>query len=277
VASEALRARPMLRSVLGKTLGEQRRSLLWWGIGLFLAGASYAPFYPSIVENAETLEAYMDSMPEFLKEAFLGASADFTSPAGYLNTELFNFFAPLLLILFAVGAGARAIAGEEERRTLDILLSTPVPRRRVVVHTFGAMLVAGVFLSALLWLSVPLIGPPFDLNPSLADLTAAVFMCFLLAMAFGAIALAIGAATGRRALAVGVTAGIAAVTYLLDVLVPAIESIEFLQLLSPFHYYLGAEPMMRGLDVGNSLVLAGIAAAAFGAAIVLFERRDLAA
>lgn len=267
----------MLRTVLGKTVSEQRRALLWWALGLFLSGATYAPFYPSIVENAETLDQYMESMPEFMKEAFLGASGDFTSPAGYLNTELFNLFAPLLLLLFAIGAGARAIAGEEERQTLDILLSTPVPRHRVVIHKFGAMLVGGAVLSVALWLSVPLTGPPFDLTPSLVDLTAAVFMCFLLAMAFGAIALAIGAATGRRALAVGVTAGIAAGAYLLDLLVPAIDSIEFLQLLSPFHYYLGAEPMMRGLDVGNSLVLASIAAVAFGAAVLLFERRDLAA
>jgi len=267
----------LLRTVLGKTLSEQRRSLLWWGLGLFVAGATYAPFYPSIKDNAEMLDKYMNSMPDFLKEAFLGATGDFTSPAGYLNTELFNFFAPLLLILFAVGAGARAIAGEEEKQTLDVLLSTPIPRRRIVIDKFGAMLVAGVLISVLLWLSVPLTGPPFDLNPSLVDLTAAVFMCFLLAMAFGAIALAIGAASGRRALAVGVTAGIAGGTYLLDLLVPAIRSIEFLQLLSPFHYYLGAEPMMRGLDVGNSLVLAAIAIVAFAAALVLFERRDLAA
>ena len=277
MASEALRARPLLRTVLGKTLSEQRRSLLWWGLGLFVAGATYAPFYPSIKDNAEMLDKYMNSMPDFLREAFLGATGDFTSPAGYLNTELFNFFAPLLLILFAVGAGARAIAGEEEKQTLDVLLSTPIPRRRIVIDKFGAMLVAGVLISVLLWLSVPLTGPPFDLNPSLVDLTAAVFMCFLLAMAFGAIALAIGAASGRRALAVGVTAGIAGGTYLLDLLVPAIRSIEFLQLLSPFHYYLGAEPMMRGLDVGNSLVLAAIAIVAFAAALVLFERRDLAA
>ena len=277
MASEALRARPLLRTVLAKTLSEQRRALLWWGLGLFLSGATYAPFYPSIKENAATLEKYLETMPKFLRDAFMGASGDFTSPAGYLNTELFNFFAPLLLLLFAIGAGARAIAGEEEQRTLDILLSTPVTRRHVVIHKFGAMLVAGVLLSVLLWLSIPVTGPPFDLTPSLVDLAAASFMCFLLAMAFGAIALAIGAATGRRALAVGVTAGVAAGSYLLDLLVPAIHSIEWLQLFSPFHYYLSAEAMMRGLDVSGSLVLAGIAAVAFGVALVLFERRDLAA
>jgi len=277
LATEALRARSLLRTVLGKTIREQRRALMWWGIGLFASGATYAPFYPSIKDNAETLQKYMDTMPEFLREAFMGSSGDFTSPAGYLNTELFNFFAPLLMLLFAIGAGARAIAGEEEKQTLDVLLSMPIARRRVVIDKFGAMLIAGVLLSALLWLSIPVLGPPYDLNPGLWDLTAAVAMCFQLAMAFGAIALAIGAATGRRALAVGVTAGIAGGSYLLDLLVPTIHSIEWLQLLSPFHYYLGAEPMMRGLDVSSSLVLAGIAAVAFGAALVLFERRDLAA
>ena len=277
MATEALRARPLLRTVLGKTIREQRRALMWWGIGLFASGATYAPFYPSIKENAATLEKYMDSMPDFLREAFMGASGDFTSPAGYLNTELFNFFAPLLLLLFAVGAGARAIAGEEEKRTLDILLSTPIERRRVVIDKFAAMLLAGALLSVLLWLSVPITGPPFDLNPSLVDLTAAVVMCYLLAMAFGAIALAIGCATGRRALAVGVTAGIAAGTWLMDLLVPAIDSIAWLQQLSPFHYYMQPEPMMNGMGWGGSAVLVGIAAVAFSAALVLFERRDLAA
>jgi len=277
VATEALRARPLLRTVLGKTIREQRRALMWWGIGLFASGATYAPFYPSIKDNAEVLEKYMDSMPDFLREAFMGASGDFTSPAGYLNTELFNFFAPLLLLLFAIGAGARAIAGEEEKQTLDILLSTPIARRRVVIDKFVAMLLAGALLSVLLWLSIPILGPPFDLNPSLVDLAAASFMCYLLAMAFGSIALAIGCATGRRALAVGVTAGIAAGAWLLDLLVPAIDSISWLQQLSPFHYYLQPEPMMNGIGWGGSAVLAGIAVVAFGAALVLFERRDLAA
>jgi ABC-type transport system involved in multi-copper enzyme maturation permease subunit len=35
--------------------------------------------------------------------------------------------------------------------------------------------------------------------------------------------------------------------------------------------------MMNGIGWGGSAVLAGIAAIAFGAALVLFERRDLAA
>lgn len=277
MATEVLRERRLLRTILGKTLWEQRRAIFWWGLGLFGAGAMYAPFYPSIRENAETFDRYLEALPEVFREAFLGRSGDFTSPAGYLSTELFSFFAPLLFLLFAIGAGARATAGEEERGTLDILLAAPVPRRRVVIEKFLAMLVGGAVLAALLWISVPLTGPPFDLRVDLGDLTAAVVMCYLLAMAFGAIALATGAATGRRGLAIGVTGGAAAGAWLVDLLAPAAEATSWLQYLSPLHYYLDAEPMIRGLDVGGSLVLAGIAAVCFAAAVVLFERRDLAA
>ena len=104
-------------------------------------------------------------MPEFLREAFLGASGDFTSPAGYLNTELFNFFAPILLLLYAIGAGARAIAGEEEGRPSTSCSRRRSPRRRVVTDKFAAMLAGGALLSVVLWVSVPITGPPFDLHP----------------------------------------------------------------------------------------------------------------
>lgn len=277
MASDVLAAPRGLRTVLGKTVREQRRALVWWAVGLFAAGATYAPFYPSVRDNAATLQRYMDTLPEALRVAFVGEGRDFASPAGYLQTELFAFFAPILLILFTVGAGARAIAGEEERRTLDVLLSTPVTRRRVVLDKFGAMVLATALLAVVLWASIPILGPPFDLTPSLGDLTAAVLMCSLLALAFGSIALAVACATGHRALAIGVTAAIAAATYLMDLLAPMIGAIEWLQLLSPFHYYLGAEPMIRGFDATGSLVLVAITAVGLAAAVWTFERRDLSA
>ena len=54
-----------------------------------------------------------------------GGDLDYVSGAGYLGSELFAFMVPLLLLIAAIGAGARAIAGEEERGTLDLLLANP--------------------------------------------------------------------------------------------------------------------------------------------------------
>jgi ABC-2 type transport system permease protein len=270
-------SRPMLGSVLSKTVRDQRRALVWWGVGLVATAAMYAAFYPSIVENAEVLTRYLESFPEALKNAFFGSDADFVSPGGYLHTELFGFFGPLLLLIYTIGAGARAIAGEEERKTLDILLATPVSRRRVLVDKATALSASVAILTVVLWIALVLLGPPFDLTPGAANLAAAATSMSLLALAFGAIALAVGSWTGRRTLAVGVAAGIGGATYLIDALAPTLDAVAWLQRVSPFYYYDANVPVKNGLEPVHALVLLAIAAAGFALALIGFERRDLAA
>jgi ABC-2 type transport system permease protein len=139
------------------------------------------------------------------------------------------------------------------------------------------MLIALAGLSVVLLLAVAGTGPPFDVSIPLGRLLSAVTACFLLASAFGVIALAVGAATGRRSLAIGVTSSAAAGTYLIDVLAVSIDGLEWLQRLSPFYYYRASEPLSNGLDVGHAAVLTVLAIAAIAAGVVTFERRDLAA
>ena len=73
-----------------------------------------------------------------------------STPLGYLQIELMSFMAPILVILYAVMAGSAAVAGEESRRTLDLLVTAPVSRRRIVIEKAIAMVVGTVGLSALL-------------------------------------------------------------------------------------------------------------------------------
>ena len=65
-----------------------------------------------------------------------GGDLDYVSGAGYLGSELFSFMVPLLLLVAAIGAGARAIAGEEERGTLDLLLANPLSRALLVSRSW---------------------------------------------------------------------------------------------------------------------------------------------
>lgn len=264
----------MLGSVFAKTIREQRGALIWWAIGLVAACLLTTAFYPSIHENAASFERLLDSLPEGLRKAF---GADFASPAGYLQARLFSIFAPVLFLVFAIGAGSRAIAGEEERKTLDLLLSTPVPRRRVLVDKALAMLVTAGGLGVVLALAIVASGPPFELTVSTANVAAAVADCVLLAVAFGAIALAVGAATGRRSVAIGLTAGLAAGSYLIDVLALSVDGLGWLQRLSPFFFYRAPDPIAHGLDPLDAVVLVAIAIVATGIALVAFDERDLAA
>jgi hypothetical protein len=77
--------------------------------------------------------------------------------------------------------------------------------------------------------------------------------------------------------AVGVTAGAAAGSYLIDVLALSVNGLGWLQRLSPFFYYRDPEPIVRGLDPSRAIVLGAIALVAVLVAVWSFEHRDLAA
>ena len=70
------------------------------------------------------------------------------------------------------------------------------------------------------------------------------------ALAFGALALALGGVTGRRAVAAGGAAAVAVAMYLVNGLAPV--TADWLQYLSLFHYYAGHEPLRNGVDPGTS-------------------------
>ena len=265
----------MLGSVWGKTLRDYRRSLPWWALGLVGFVALYAAIYPT-VQDLPDVDELLDSYPEALR-AFVGAGEglDLASPEGYLQTEAFSFLVPLLFLIFGIGAGAGAIAGEEERGSLEVLLAQPVSRRRVVLEKFAAIAAAVVALGLVLWIGLWLGALAVDMEISAGRLLAAVVSAMLLALAFTALAVLVGALTGRRALAIGVAAVVALAAYVLDSIATLVEELEAVQPLSPFYLYRAAEPLRHGLDPGHALALLTVAVALAALAVLAFERRDL--
>jgi ABC-2 type transport system permease protein len=110
----------------------------------------------------------------------------------------------------------------------------------------------------------------------LGDLFVAHALQALLAIAFGMIALAIGAATGTRALAIGVTSALAVLTYLLWALAPSVDALEPVLPLSPFRWFADPQPVSNGTELVNVVVLVAIPVVAYAIAQVAFRRRDLA-
>ena len=260
--------------LLKVSLATQRRAVIGWGIGLAAVAAMYAAFYPSITQSAGDLQAYLDKMPDAFKEL---VGENYTSPAGYLRAELFSLLGPILFLVFAIGAGAKAIAGEEESRSLDLLLSTPLARARVVGDKALATLLAMVGLTGFLFVVVVVIGRPFDLVVPVIDAAAACVMLLLIGLAFASMALAVGCATGRKSTTYGITGVVAVATYVLNVLAPAVSSLAWARPLSPFRWYLEPDPLTTGLHLANVAVLLGIVAVCVALAFWSFRRRDLAA
>lgn len=263
-----------MTSYAAKAADDQRRSLIGWSIAVAAVSLMYTSFYPSIKSSAADLQAYVDKLPEAFKNII---GENYASPSGYLRGEVFSSLGVLLLLIFAIGAGARAIAGEEENRTLDMLLSTPLRRSQILRDKAVAAAAVTFALATVLFVVLEVIGRPFDLTVSFGDLATACFLLALIALAFGGIALAVGAATGRRVLANSVAGGYAVFSLIVNALAPSVRVLEPLRPLSPFRWYLDPDPLTSGLHVANVAVLGGIAIVCYAIALVAFERRDLRA
>jgi ABC-2 type transport system permease protein len=263
----------LLGTVFRKTILDQWRAIWWWALGIVGSVFMYSGFWPTVRDNASQFDTYLKNLPEAIRSLI---GSDYATPAGYLRSELFSFLGPVLLLVYAIGNGARSLAGEEEAGTLDLLLSTPVAHRRVYLDTFRAMAGLTALLAMLVWLGVEVLGPPFGLTVPVANLTASVLNLLLLAVGFGSLAQTMGAASGRKGVAIGVASGAALVTFLVNTLAVSVRALEPFSLLSPFRYYSGHQPIQTGFHLVDVLVLALIPAVCVAVGLVVFERRDLA-
>ncbi|HEY7738043.1 MAG TPA: ABC transporter permease subunit [Candidatus Limnocylindria bacterium] len=262
----------MLQSIATKTIRDGRRSLMWWSIGLGSLAAFTVLFYPAIKQIPE-LDELLQGLPDALLR--LIGDSELLSPEGYLNSQLYGAIVPLVLMFYGLAAGAGAVAGEEENRTLDLLLANPVARWRIVVEKALAMVVGLVVITAVLWIAVylPAVLVDMDLDP--VNLVAVQLSAALFGFFMGCLGLAIGSATGSRGLAIGLGAAIGIASYLVNSLAPLVEQLEALQKLSPFFYYYGADPLRNGLDLADAAVLMVGGLVLVLVAVVGFRRRDV--
>jgi beta-exotoxin I transport system permease protein len=188
-------------SIAVHALRRRRTSLIWWALGVAGMAALLAVAYPTIRDNNE-LDKTFGSLPPGV-EALLGLSGGntLTSPAGYLDSQFFANILPVMLLVFAIGVAAWSVAGDEQSGTLELLLANPIGRVPVALARFAALVAMLAVLVAVGVATLVGLAPTTGLNKGLpADkLAAATIGAGLLALAFAAVAFAVGAAPSRWA------------------------------------------------------------------------------
>jgi len=265
----------MLHNVFLKSLRDERWATIWWVFGLGLLAALMMAIFPSIQGN-DDLNSLVESYPDNLK-ALLGFSelTDVTSAVGFLNAELFALMAPLLFVIHGVILGSGAIAGEEGRGTLEILLTEPISRGKLVIQKFAAVAVAAVFLALALWVVLVVGALVIGMEVSFLRIAAATFSLLLLGITFGSLAFAAGCFTGNRGTSVAIVAAVGVGTYFMNAASGIVSFMAPAKWLSPFFYYNAADPLANGLNPAHAAVLLSASAILLGAGYLGFRRRDL--
>lgn len=257
--------------VASGVLRDQRRALLLWGIAVAAVTATYVGFWPAMGEGAD-IESFIENMPEGLVQAM--GYDQIATPAGYLRSTVYGLLGPVLLLVFAISAGARIIAGQEEDGTLELELTAPVSRRELFVGRLLALWLNVTVLVAVVTATTLALVSVIDMEVAVTGIIAGSSGLLLLVLGFGTLALVVGAATGRRTVALGVAAGLAVVSFIFDAIGPTVGA-GWMTAVSPFSWYLERNPLAAGFDLRGLALLAAVPLVAAAVGLVTFDRRDL--
>ncbi|MEV0309465.1 ABC transporter permease subunit [Nonomuraea fuscirosea] len=261
--------------MITRSLRDVRWVLTWWTAGVSAFIVLYLSVYGNIKQSPELYgPAMLAKFPGPLRD-LMGGLEDMTSGAGFLQTVVYQLFVPMLCIACATLLANRALATPEETGTLELIVTLPVDRRRLVLARFAALVLSLLVLTAVTLLvaagMVTLVSAGVPFGRILAGHTGVL----LIALFYGTVALTAGAATGRRIVASAVVGVWVVAGYAVTTIGRSVEGIAWLKWLSPFHYYSSGRPLYEGLPVGDYLVLAGATVVLALTAVLAFDRRDV--
>jgi polyether ionophore transport system permease protein len=261
-------------SIFLKTLRDYRIAILGWGVGMGLLMVATLSAYPALVATPEARAALVSLGPTF---TWLAEPVALTTAGGYATFKV--GFTILVIVLWPILAGSRMLRGEEERGSMDALLSLPRSRARVALEKLAAMWTALLLMGLLIGLLTFAGGSRVNADFGLGDTLLFGLNLALTCAVFGSIALFLSQFTLERRTASGLTGGLVLIFIVLDMVHRVIPSTEWLSRLSPVYYYNLSKPLVPGYgaNLGALLILLALSILLSGASIWLFVRRDVGA
>ena len=242
------------------------------GLGVGAMGLSMGPMWLA-------LEDVIGEMLQYFPESLMAIAggADMATAAGWYTGEMFSIVVPFAVIFVAAASAARAFGGEMENSTIGLVMSTPTRRTRLATDKLVAMIVhvalAAGLLGLLTWIGMVVSG----IDIPVSNVIAICFMVTLLSVFVGGIAGLISIIAGRGAMAILVAMLVALVMYAWSSFVPMADAIAELAWISPWHHYIGTDPLGSGVDWLSAAWLTLLAVIPLVISVYLFKRRDIAA
>ena len=262
----------MFRSIYLKSFRDYRVPILGWGLGLGLLMAVVLAAVPSVFATPAAKAAIVALGSSY---AWIAEPIKIDTAGGYATWKY--GITILVVVIWPLLAGTGMLRGEEDRGSLDVLLSLPRGRVRVALEKLAALLTALLAMGLVVGLLAYVGGAKVSSDISLGATVAFGLNLALIAAVFGAIALLVSQFTQERRTASGVTAGILLVAIVVDMVHRVVPNTVWLSQLSPVYYYNLSKPLVPGYGVnpGAMLAMVGLTVVLSGAAVWLFARRDV--
>ena len=263
--------------IFWRTIKDRKISLIIYCISSILLVWMYVAMFPSILDQAESMNQLMESYPEGLLKAFGIEEAIFDTVERFLSMEHFSFIWPIMVMFLMISLAGVSLAGEVEKGTVEILLSRPVSRIKI----FFARYLAGIFTLVLftacsVFAAIPL-AELHDIDYVFENYFTASIICFLFGWAIFSIAMMLSAIFSERSKVYMLTGGLLILMYVLNIIAAIKEELEELKYISFFYYYDYIEALVRNnIELLPVVVFTGVAVVCTAIGALWFNKRDIA-
>lgn len=259
-------------SVYSKTVRDYRVAIAGWGVGVGLLMYSVLAAVSVLLSTAAARASLVSLAMSF---SWVAEPVRVDTPGGYATWKY--GFTILVMALWPILVGSRMLRGEEERGSLDVLLSLPRPRLRVALEKLAAIWTALLAMGLLIGLLTVAGGRRASADISLGDALLFGLNLALIGGVFGSAALLIAQFTQERRTAAGAASGLLLLCILVDMVHRVNPRLEWVSRFSPVYYYNLSKPLVPGYGANlvALLCLLAISVVMSGAALWLFVRRDV--
>ncbi len=258
--------------VVKHELRQGKTAFAIWTIAIAFLLSVCVLLFPEIKGEAETVGDVFSSMGSFTA-AFGMDRLDFGTLIGFYAVECGNVLG-LGGAFFASLIGIAALAKEEKGRTAEFLLTHPISRARVITEKLAAVIAQIVVMNLVIlgcsFLSMAVIGEQIPWK----DVLLMHFAYFVLQLELAGICFGISAFLCRGSIGIGL--GLAALTYVLNLIANMTERAAFLKYITPFGYCEGADIVADGRLAAAKIALGMLfACTGIAAAYIRYCRKDI--
>lgn len=267
----------MAWAVFKQTFKDSFQITLIWGFGLAAMMVLMVLMVP-MMTRIDLTDIFADMPPAMMAAFGLGDDIEaLATPEGLIA---FGFFGKMALIFaaFPVVMGLRATSQEEAEGTLDIVLSLPVPRWRVVFEKFLVYSIDIVILAVMMILGMFIGTPLIDIELDTSKLIVLILNMIPVLVFVLAMTIFVGALISRRQQVVTIMTGFVIVSFLVQSVGAMVTTawMDFVEIFSFFTYYNVQRLLTEGIVALHIAILVIVAIALVGASLYVFERRDIA-
>lgn len=265
-------------SIILRTIKTKRSSILAYGITGSFFMWMYVAIFPTFEKEKDSFSEVLENLPEGLMEAF-GMTSDIFSNLNleaFLATEQFSLVWPIMVIAFMISMGGSSIAGEIEKKTIDILLSQPISRLKLFFSKYIAAIIGYVIFIIISVYSVVPIATISNIDYQLSHYNTLSILAFLFGMAVFSMSLLASSIFSEKGRSNLIVAGLIVVMYAVNIAALLIDNLESLKYTSLFYYFDTTKALVHN-ELNMTSVYAFLVVIIFCTSLgaYIFNKRDI--